>query len=407
MPRSPSDIFSVVEISQPVISKSRLEMKLVTGLSAVVIDAEPGIAYAAAKGVPSHSPAAPRNTDLDIYFNCEGYDINGNARQGVGISLAVAYGSIPFIDFVATATSVAYAYGSSNWGLVYDGTATALAKAYGELLLEGIKRNWVKWSNIGSLDFTIWKDNIAGEHPLDWKGWVYAIKKLRDKIVVYGENGVSLLTPVGPAYGLNTIYRIGLKGKHAVTGDDTKHFFIDRDGKLIKLTDSIDILDYSEYLSTLYSSIVMSYDALNNLVYICDGDKGYVFDVSGNSLGECQGNITGVGYQSGTLYITAPAAIITDPFEICTDIYDFGTRNGKTIHSLEFGTDLTTGLYASIDYRRDKATGFSQTPWYTVWKNGMVPINAYGREFRFRVKTLIYEQFNLDYILINGVQDAY
>jgi len=382
------------------VAKTRLELKLVTEYPGNIFSADVTSRLAVnAVGVIS-SPAWVPTPKEPMEFEWFDEEINGlivdsTAKFLVPISGAPAKLGIRSLgEFIL---AIKFTDNISRLGL----------KSLGSLYVEANKANWIKWSNIGSLDFTIWKDNIAGEHPLDWKGWVYAIKKLRDKIVVYGENGVSLLTPVGPAYGLNTIYRIGLKGKHAVTGDDTKHFFIDRDGKLIKLTDSIDILDYSEYLSTLYSSIVMSYDALNNLVYICDGDKGYVFDVSGNSLGECQGNITGVGYQSGTLYITAPAAIITDPFEICTDIYDFGTRNGKTIHSLEFGTDLTTGLYASIDYRRDKATGFSQTPWYTVWKNGMVPINAYGREFRFRVKTLIYEQFNLDYILINGVQDAY
>jgi len=407
MPRVPSDIFSVVEISQPIISKSRLEMKLVTGLSAVVIDAEPGIAYAVAKGVPSHSPAAPRNTDLDIYFNCEGYDINGNARQGVGISLAVAYGSIPFIDFVATATSVAYAYGSPNWGLVYDGTATALAKAYGELLLEGIKRNWVKWSNIGSADFTVWKDNVAGERPLDWKGSVHAIKKLLNKMVIYGENGVSYFLPVEKYFDLLTIYRLGLKGKNAVAGDEKTHYFVDTAGQLWELSETLKLLGYSEYLANLGSNTVLSWDVKNSLLYLCDGISGYVYSSRSNSIGKGPSNITGVGSQDGLMYVVSPAAVTTPSFEICTDIYDMGTRKNKTIFEIELGTNIAGMLQVSIDYRNDFRAAFSQTAWKDVSKRGNCFLTALGREFRIRAKMKNYEYFEVDYVVARGIVHAH
>ena len=120
--KSPSGIFGIVErLPKPVIPKSSLEIKLVTGLSAVVIDAEPGIARVISRGIQSHSPAAPRDTSLDTFFDCEGYDIEGNARQGVGIATAIAYGSLSWKYRVdATAVSIAYAYGSYIEGLVYD-----------------------------------------------------------------------------------------------------------------------------------------------------------------------------------------------------------------------------------------------------------------------------------------------
>lgn len=269
------------------------------------------------------------------------------------------------------------------------------------------KANWIKWSDIGSIDFTIGRDNVAGERPLDWSGYVHAIKKLGSKLVVYGENGVSLITPAGTSFGLTTIYPVGLKGKHAVAGDNTKHFFVDKEGQLWKLADGLNLLDYSEYLSTLLSNMVMSYDSTNNLIYMCDSSKGYVYDVPDGSLGCGPSSITGIGYQSGVQYIVSPYTIVNDSFEICTDIYDFGTRNGKTIHELEFGTDNTVALYAAIDYRRDRSIGFFMTPWHLVWKNGRVPINAYGREFRIRLRAASYEYFELDYIKVSGIADAY
>ncbi|MFA5037728.1 MAG: hypothetical protein WC479_11195 [Candidatus Izemoplasmatales bacterium] len=206
---------------------------------------------------------------------------------------------------------------------------------------------------------------------------------------------------------MNTIYRIGLKGKHAVAGDETKQFFIDNTGCMWKVSDSLKSLGYSEYLDSLNSSVVMSYDSSENLLYICDGVLGFVFDVEGESLGKGPVNITGIGYKSGTQYVTASSTISTDAFEICTDIFDLGVRAGKTIFSVELGTDLTAGLYVSVDWRRDKAGSFTQTPWYAVSAQGRATVIAYGREFRFRVKTASYEYFELDYIKINGVADAY
>lgn len=330
------------------------------------------------------------NPELNIWFNSD-----------PGIAYASASGEKPFNGIDATVTAYASASGTPIWGNAFDATATAYAFAEGEILLENLKSNWVKWSNIGKMDFTIWKDNIAGERPLDWKGWVYAIKKLGGKAIAYGKNGVSALIPSGNAWGLQTIYRIGLKGKNAVAGTDDVHFFIDNKNQLFALGDSLQMLDYSEYLSVL-TDPVLSYDIESNLLYICDGTYGFVYSPKDKSLGKGPVNVTGISSQGGTLYVTAPAAITTPVFEICTDIYDMGTRRGKSIYSLEIGTDLIGELQASIDYRLDKAAAFTQTGWFTVDKRGVVYITAYGREFRFRVRNLEYEYMEIDYITVDG-----
>lgn len=358
-----------------------------------------------------------RDPDLDMTFDCYADDRLGNQDQGViGVTTSILgtwlnktiiaspivvttsiLGNISF--WRAVASPIVVTLDLTTASFVFDGTAYVP-------FASGVKANWLKWSNIGQLDFTIWKDNVAGERPLDWKGVVYGIKKLGNKVVAYGENGVSFLIPAGTTYGLNTIYRIGLKSKNAVAGDEKRHFFVDKAGQLWKVGESIDKLDYSEYLSPMNNNLVMSYDNLNNLVYICDGSVGYVYNPAAGSLGRCQPNITGISSQGGVLYVTAPATIVTDPFLLCTDIYDMGTRKNKTIFSLEFGVDLTTALYAAIDYRRNITGIFATTPWYQVSARGFVPITALGREFRIRAKTLTYEWFHPDYIKINGVTHA-
>lgn len=362
-------------------------------------------------------PFAPRNPALDLTFDCYGDDRLGEDQGvlvlttsilGTWINKTIVVSPIEitlsisgtFVESVViTASPILVTLDLLTGAFVFDGISYVP-------FASGVKSNWVKWSNIGNLDFTIGKDNVAGERPLDWKGNIYAIKKLGIKAVAYGENGVSFLLPVGTAYGLDTFYRIGLKSKHAVAGDDTKHFFIDKAGQLWKVGESLEKFDYSEYLSLMNNNLVMSYDNLNNLVYICDGSIGYVFNPVTKSLGRCQPNITGIASQGGVLYVSSPATIVADPFEICTDTYDMGVRKNKTIFSLDFGTDLTTGLYASIDYRRDIDGVFATTPWYLVSPKGTVHIIAFGQEFRIRAKTLTYSYFELDYIKINGVIHA-
>jgi len=351
-----------------------------------------------------------RDPALDQLINCAALDSAGNDLRfhlttsitGTWLNVSVTTGTL------STTLSIT---GTFITGIAANGlmtvTTSVLPSGAFVSFAAAAKTNWVKWSDIGYLSFTQGRDNVAGERPLDWNGWVYQVRKLNDKVIAYGQNGVSFLIPRGSAFGLNTIYRIGLKGKHAVAGDETKQFFIDNTGCMWKVSDSLKSLGYSEYLDSLNSSVVMSYDSSENLLYICDGVLGFVFDVEGESLGKGPVNITGIGYKSGTQYVTASSTISTDAFEVCTDIFDLGVRAGKTIFSVELGTDLTVGLYVSVDWRRDKAGSFTQTPWYTVSAQGRATVIAYGREFRFRVKTASYEYFELDYIKINGVADAY
>jgi len=396
------------------------EFRVTVPPSQLLVDASIGIvisdgsisATAVGSGVYGLTTPADRNPALDLTFDCTLNDSTNTPDRGKLIVYPTLLGDWISVNIAEDAFAATLSLlGTWGSGIIADGlfVATLTLKPNDDYIyfVSSVKENWIKWSEIGSLDFTIGQGNVAGERPLDWKGLVYAVKKLNNKVVVYGENGISLLVPAGAVFGLNTIYRIGLKGKHAVTGDETKHFFVDSFGKLWKLSDGMQMLDYSEYLSEMTSNIVLTYDKFNNLVYICDGSVGYVYDVVTGSLGKCSPNITGIDYQSGIQYVTASSTIVTDPFEICTDIYDLGVRAGKTIFSLEFGVDLTNDLYAAIDYRRNKAGSFTQTPWYTVSSIGRVFITAYGREFRIRVKTAEYEYFELDYIKVNGVADAY
>lgn len=262
-------------------------------------------------------------------------------------------------------------------------------------------QNFVSWSKVGYLDFTIDQSNVAGERPLDWGGWVSKIMKLKDKIIVYGQNGLSVLKPYNNTYGLETIHRIGLKCRTSAAGSDRVHFFIDSLNCLWKIDDSLTKLDYSEFLG-LMTDPLLTYDEVNDLLYICDKEFGYVFSPSSNGFGQGPVNISGVGTKNGTLYVVSPSEITTPKFEICTDTYDLGVRKPKTVTGIEVGADLTDNLYSSVDFRVSYKENFRRIGWFLVNPDGKSFPRCYGVEFRFRLKSFKYEKFELDYIKVFG-----
>lgn len=357
----------------------------------------------------SVSPPAARNPDLDIVFDCAGTDSAGNPDVGkLSVTTDISGIWLNKTIFASPMVVTLSQHGAYIKGILVSASPfVATSSLKGDITTQSVGMGWVRWSNIGNLDFTVGRDNIAGERPLDWKGPVYLIKKLNNKVVVYGNSGISILVPAGNSFGLNTIYRVGLKGKNAVCGDDTKHFYIDDKGQLWRLGEGLDKLDYSEYLSAMSSSVVMNYDNAKNLVYICDGTLGYVYNPETKSLGAGYVNISGFGYQGDISYFTSPATIVTPPFEICTDIYDFGTRGPKTIWSVEVGTNLTQVLSVCINHRKDKAGSFSTTPWITTNAGGVAFIPCYANEFQIKVRAAGYEAFEIDYINVSGAIHNY
>lgn len=363
----------------------------------------------------SSYPSHGRDTSLDQIFDCRVKDSAGNVDSGIpvitvsltGTWLNKVFAGLDNDTIITIPITLISSYAEGvhiTSSTVINISLTVVPDDTDVVFLS--KNNWVKWSNIGEFDFTVGHDNIAGERPMDWKGWVRGLKKHGQKIVSYGQNGVSFLTPIENKYSLKTIHKIGIKGKHAFAGSDDIHFFIDAESRLYRISEELEKLDYSEYLSVLSSSVVMTYDKESNLIYICDGTYGFVFSIEDNSLGTGPVNITGMGSQDGTLYPVAPATISTPTFEICTDIYDLGSRKLKTIQSVEFGIDADTSnqiLYGAIEYRKNLQDAFTSKDWKIVHESGVLWQTACGREFRFKFKLTTYEWVTLDYIRVNGV----
>jgi hypothetical protein len=268
--------------------------------------------------------------------------------------------------------------------------------------------NWVRWSDIGSLKFVINERNIAGERPLDWSGQVYELLKLDKFVVAYGSNGVTIMTPVENKYGIKTISRVGLKSKGSVCGTEDEHFFIDLQNKMYRLSsEGLQLLDYSEYLSVL-TNPRMSLDINTGFIYICDGTYGFVYSTQSKSFGSGPINVTGIGSKNGTLYVASPDDKIEVPkLDICTDIYDLGSRVSKTIQYIEIGTDLIDSLEVMIESRISNKEEFRKSSWVLVNPSGIAVIPCFGVEFKFHLRSFIYEYMEIDYIKVTGSISGY
>lgn len=362
----------------------------------IVIDEGPiNLYFNKPYAVLHYNPPAPVNAGLDRTWDFGDIDIT-LSYAGYVSDIGIQVQPIN-IYITPTVASVSVGYIIDQGAINITVTLRPTDVAIGARLC-----NWLAWSKIGHLDFTIDESNLAGRRPLDWYGCIYHVQKLGSMIAAYGENGVSLLRPAGVHFGLDTIYRIGLKNKGAFAGDESKHFFVDVLNQLYKISeDKVAKLDYSEYISALGTTI-LSWDKEKNLLYICDGTNGFIYSDNTGSFGKGPATITGIGSKSNILYAASAGAIVTPKFEVCTDIYDLGTRKPKTIRSIEVGTEPTELIYASVDYRVNHRDPFKQIGWFLVNPDGKAYPTCYGIEFRFRLKSDVYEYFEVDYLKVRG-----
>jgi hypothetical protein len=306
---------------------------------------------------------------------------------------------------------VCTANSNANWliiGVWDTDSLKVTSKTTVDYFVSGLgTENKIIWSKIGSFDFTIDQSNVAGSLYLDWKGDVYAIKRLVDTIIVYGLNGITSLKGTGVRYGVKSISKVGVKNPGCVAGDENEHFYIDTNNELWKLSSQgVEKLDYSEFISQLTSPI-LNYDKTLGFVYICDDKLGFIYSDKTKSFGQGPSGITGLDSQDGLLRVVSPSEIAIPKFHITTDTYDFDTRKFKTIEKLEVGANVASNLYAMIYYRLSYKGGFRSTRWFLVNPDGMAYPKAYGVEFMFGFKSSRYIQFEFDYFKVMGKVHGY
>jgi len=276
-------------------------------------------------------------------------------------------------------------------------------RSNGEVYVQGRRGAWVKWSDIGNLDFTIDNSNIAGERPLGLNGSVYKVQMLGDKIMAYCQNGVVAMLPAGSGFGTVIVYRAGVLSKTAVADGVGVHFFIDDQDRLVEIDKKgrASVLGFSEYLSGVTTPVLFC-DPRYSLLYISGSNEGYLYNYETKSFTGGLAGITGFGFDSGSEYVASSGTVTVPDLEIVTDVFDLGDRHHKTIFGLEIGSDTDVLLEAQVYYRRHAGDSFSQTAWKEFNNYGRVNLTAMGVEFKIAIKTTESSSFGLDYLTVFG-----
>lgn len=229
-----------------------------------------------------------------------------------------------------------------------------------------------------------WERNEAGFMMWDYPGSIYRLLSLGNVVMVYGENGMAFLQPVfSPiTVGIHHLGEIGLRGRMAIDGDDSTHYFVDSDGYLWRVTPGPkpERLGYKEQLSTLSVSgtIVVKHPS-EDKVYITDETTSYMY--SGGVLVECPECVYSIVKFSNE--VAATRKLLTDSFEAETGVIDFGNRDVKTLSRLTYdGYASSSGFYAKTFYRMNRADAWADTGWVKLPVDDRIS----AREFKFGIK---------------------
>lgn len=277
----------------------------------------------------------------------------------------------------------------------------------GHLLSEwhGGDEGSIAWGNIGSFDFRLGKDNVAGLRKFPWPGVVLAVRALQDSIVVYCENGIGLLYPVGHTFGFKKLLDIGIAGRGAVTGDLLQHYFIDAAGYLWVLKnhpvpDRYDLekvrLNYREWLTTLTpADIRMTWDATKQRCFISDSVGTYVY--TGSGLHTTNQRPSSIVQLDGVAYGTFETGLDAE-YRITTDSIDSQVRALKAVESIELGSHAAIDMQACIFYRYGYKESFRQSRWITANREGVAHVGVAANEWRASIRAVNPSDIYLDYL---------
>lgn len=266
-----------------------------------------------------------------------------------------------------------------------------LCDFYGQLVVGNtvMGQNWIAWSSIGDASFEIGRTNLAGYMPMPWSGAVLVVAVLGKDVVVYGEDGISLLKPSSvtaaepvATFGRQDISSFGLASQGAVGIARHTHVFIDERGYLRVITsEGTQRHGYQEFFQPMLGGdIRITYDELEGEFYISDGSTSYVYSPAG--LGSSMLALTGMFALDGGI-IGCWKEVGEEKFLAISDNVDFDIRGKKFISAvaLDYETDGT--MTVAVDWRNSPKSSFRRGPYVPVNKEGYAYPKVTGTDVRF------------------------
>ena len=295
---------------------------------------------------------------------------------------------------------------------------------------DSIGTNYVMWGSIGGGDFPLWlmfhenamKGNVKGSStvgytqpkdpmlldmvrknqfgfmPMNWQGTVLKILPLGNNLIVYGDNGISALTPIlepVPTFGLRDISReFGIISRGAAGGDERGHTLVNEDGYLYSLSPDLQLkrLGYREFFTGFSSTeTTVNHDPDDNEFYISDGSNSYVLTEVG--LGEAAERIISLVTKDGVLSgVIETQGVATG--QLIIDIGNFGTAAIKSIENVHVNYFGSATVTVAVDYRYDRTSAFTRTAFFPVNKEGMSFPKISGIDFKLIFKADAYGNVN-------------
>lgn len=266
-------------------------------------------------------------------------------------------------------------------------------------------------------DKPLWYDLIqrgdSGFCPLPTRGTVLVVKQLDKHIIVYTTQGIFALVPgtlsgrygddAIPTFGVKTITRYAnVAGRGAVCGDLDKHYFLTADGEFWLLDGKLQP-SYSrqrEYLQPLASHCKLSYDDIDDEVYISGDSSCFIRTPAGLSMSTqpvCDvQNILG-----DTLIIRKTTTTADTTFHITTEVHDFGLRGQKSIQGVDVQAYNITDLQVSILGSYDNGLTWQQTPWCPASPEGFTTPQMTAPDIKISLKGTVLADGRIDGITVH------
>ena len=238
------------------------------------------------------------------------------------------------------------------------------------------------------------RKNQFGFMPMNWQGTVLKILPLGNNLIVYGDNGISALTPIlepVPTFGLRDISReFGIISRGSAGGDERGHTFVNEAGYLYSLSPDLQLkrLGYRKFFTGFSSTeTTVNHNPDENEFYISDGSNSYILTEAG--LGEAAERIISLVTKDGVLSgVIETQGVATG--QLIIDIGNFGTAAIKSIENVHVNYFGSATVTVAIDYRYDRTSAFTRTAFFPVNKEGMSFPKISGIDFKLIFKADAY-----------------
>ncbi len=243
-----------------------------------------------------------------------------------------------------------------------------------------------------------WEDfekNQSGFLVMDWQGPVVNTRPLENHVMVYGEDGISAVTPhtdrglAISTFGLQEgLLGVGIAHRMAVGGNLQQQLFLDNTGSLWHVQNGpvpeLAKLGFREYLRPLVDEgISITYDEAEKDFYISsDVGENFVLDRDGKLSVHNQRVYSAVNLQGGFVGVTAAVSSDT-AFTITSNLTDFGYRGLKTVGFVQIDYEDISDLRLTVEYRVDQSTTWLTTPAIPGSEDGVFYVGIAAADFRF------------------------